>query len=323
MSDLQALVLAAGKGTRMKSGMPKVLHRLAGRPMIRFVVDTALACGAQRVVMVVGHGASQVTEAVSGLPVDFVTQAEQLGTGHAVMSAREAVGDGPGRLLILSGDVPLLGAATVSSLARLQEERGAGCALLTTTLDDPTGYGRIITDPGGQVSRIVEQADADLVQQQVRVINAGIYCFRSDLLFRTLASCGSDNAQGEYYLTDAIATIREAGHPVAALEVPDPAEVAGINTRLELARMGSVLNRRKLEKLMLSGVTVISPETTRVEWDVEVGPDTTIHAHTSLEGHTRVGAGCTIRSFSRLCDATLADGATVAEYSTVPGGDNA
>jgi len=319
MSDLQALILAAGKGTRMKSGKPKVIQELAGRPMIRFVVDTALACGAGRVVMVVGHGAEQVKAAVSGLPVDFVTQEQQLGTGHAVMSARGEVGDGPGRLLVLSGDVPLLEADTVSRLAALQTERDAGCTLLTTELDDPTGYGRIITDPDGQVSAIVEETDADPAQRRVRVINAGIYCFRTDLLFRTLDRCGSDNAQGEFYLTDAIAAFRGEGHPVEALAVANPAEVAGINTRLELARMGFVLNQRKLDQLMLSGVTVVSPETTRVEWDVEVGPDSTIHPHTSLEGRTRLGAGCTVGSFCRLTDATFPEETTVAEYSSITG----
>jgi bifunctional UDP-N-acetylglucosamine pyrophosphorylase/glucosamine-1-phosphate N-acetyltransferase len=319
MSDLQALILAAGKGTRMKSGLPKVLHRLAGRPMIRFVVDTALACGARRVVMVVGHEAGQVKEAVRDLPVEFVTQEQQLGTGHAVMAARDAISDGPGQLLILSGDVPLLEAGTVTRLAGQQTETGAGCTLLTTRLDNPTGYGRIITGSSGLVERIVEEADADPDQRQVRVINAGIYCFRTDLLFQTLSRCGSDNAQGEYYLTDAIAAIRGEGHAVQALEVDDPDQVAGINTRLELARMGSILNRRKLDRLMLSGVTVVSPETTQVHWDVEVGPETTVHSHSSLEGKTRIGTGCTIQGFTRLVDATLGDGATVREFSVLRG----
>lgn len=319
MADLQALILAAGKGTRMKSGLPKVLHRLAGRTMIRFVVDTALACGARRVVMVVGHGADRVKEAVRDLPVEFVTQHEQLGTGHAVMSARSEMAGGPGQLLILSGDVPLLGSDTVTRLVDLQASPGTGCALLTATLEDPTGYGRIIAGGSGLVQRIVEEADATPDQRRVRVINAGIYCFHTDLLFRVLDSCGSDNAQGEYYLTDAIAAIREQGHAVQALGVPDPDEVAGINTRLELAGMGEILNRRKLEQLMLSGVTVVSPETTLVEWDVEVGPDTLIHPHTSLEGRTRVGTGCTIHSFTRVADSSLGDNAVVREYSTLNG----
>lgn len=319
MADLQALILAAGKGTRMKSGLPKVLHCLAGRPMIRYVVDTALACGARRVVIVVGHGATRVREVVADLPVEFATQEQQLGTGHAVMSARNEMADGPGQLLILSGDVPLLESGTVADLSELQASSKAGCTLLTTRLENPSGYGRIIIDRSGQVERIVEEADADHDQRRVDVINAGIYCFQTDLLFRTLSSCGSDNAQGEYYLTDAIAAIRGDGHAVRALEVADPDQVAGINTRLELARMGGILNRRKLEQLMLSGVTVLSPETTHVEWDVEVGPDTLIHPHTSLEGRTRVGAACTIHSFTRLADTTLGDNAIVREHSTLSG----
>lgn len=319
MADFQALILAAGKGTRMKSGLPKVLHRLAGRPMIRFVVDTAFACGARRVVVVVGHGAELVREAVRDLPVEFVTQEQQLGTGHAVISARDAVSDGPEQLLILSGDVPLLEAGTVTALEERQTNTGAGCTLLTASLEDPTGYGRIITDDSGLVERIVEQADADPNQRRIQVINAGIYCFRTDLLFKTLARCGSSNAQGEYYLTDAIAAIREEGHMVQALEVADPDQVAGINTRLELARMGGILNQRKLEQLMLSGVTVMSPGTTQVEWDVEVGRDTLIHPHTSLEGRTRVGTGCTVHSFTRLVDTTLGDSAVVREFSVLRG----
>jgi bifunctional UDP-N-acetylglucosamine pyrophosphorylase/glucosamine-1-phosphate N-acetyltransferase len=319
MADLQAMILAAGKGTRMKSGLPKVLHRLAGRPMIRFVVDIALASGARRVVIVVGHGAELVRDAVADLPVEFVTQQEQLGTGHAVMSARDEMVGGPVQLLILSGDVPLLRSGTIASLADLQAASNAGCALLTTRLQEPRGYGRIIFDGSGGVERIVEEADADPVQRLVKVVNAGIYCFQTDLLFQTLSSCGSDNAQGEYYLTDAIAAIRGKGFAVQALEVDDPDQVAGINTRLELARMDAILNRRKLEQLMLSGVTVVSPETTRVEWDVEVGPDTLIRPHTTLEARTRVGAGCTIHSFTRLRDTTLGDNAVVREYSTLCG----
>lgn len=319
MADLQALILAAGKGTRMKSGLPKVLHRLAGRPMIRFVVDTALACGADRVVMVVGHGADAVRAAVEGLPVDFVTQEQQLGTGHAVMSARVPAESGPARLLILSGDVPLLEPRTVARLADRQAETGAGCTMLTTSLDDPTGYGRVILDDSGQVVRIVEEADTDEEQRRVRLINAGIYCFQTSLLFRTLSACGSDNAQGEYYLTDAIAAIRGEGRDVHTLEVVDPDQVAGINTRLELSRMDAVLNRRKLEALMLAGVTVVSPETTRAEWDVEAGRDTVVHPHVSLEGHTRLGEGCTIHSFCRLRDTTLGDGATVREFCRLDG----
>lgn len=319
MADVQALILAAGKGTRMKSGLPKVLHCLAGRPMIRFVVDTALACGARRVVVVVGHGADRVREAVRGLPVEFVTQEQQLGTGHAVISAADKVADGPGQLLILSGDVPLLSAGTVTDLAKRQIHTASGCTLLTTRLDDPTGYGRVIIDRSGQVERIVEQADADDGQRRIQVINAGIYCFRTDLLFMTLARCGSDNAQGEYYLTDAIAAIRGEGHAVQALEVADSDQVAGINTRAELARLGAILNRQKLEQLMLSGVTVVSPETTRVEWEVEVGHNTLIHPHTSLEGQTRVGTGCTLHSFTRLVDATLGDKAVVREFSVLRG----
>lgn len=319
MADLQALILAAGKGTRMKSELPKVLHRLAGRPMIRFVVDTALACGARRVVMVVGHGADRVQEAVSDLPVEFVTQEEQNGTGHAVLTAREKMMAGPGHSLILSGDVPLLESGTVTALAKLQASAGTGCTLLTTTLKDPSGYGRIITDGFGQVERIVEQTDADEDELRVKVINAGIYCFRTELLYRALGSCGDDNEQGEIYLTDAIAAIRGEGHAVQALEVNDPDQVAGINTRLELARMDAILNRRKLEQLMLSGVTVVSPETTRVEWDVQVAPDTLIQPHTTLEGQTIVGSGCTIHSFTRLRDTTLGDNTVVREYSTLNG----
>jgi len=319
MADLQALILAAGKGTRMKSALPKVLHRLAGRPMIRFVVDTALACGADRVVMVVGHGAGEVRSAVEGLPVEFVTQEQQLGTGHAVMSARTLVENGPSRLLILSGDVPLLEPQTVAGLADLQASTDAGCTMLTTNLEDPTGYGRVILDDSDQVERIVEQADADDEQRRVRLINAGIYCFRTGLLFRTLAECGSDNAQGEYYLTDAIAAIRGTGRDVRQLEVTDPDQVAGVNTRLELSRMDAVLNRRKLEQLMLSGITVVSPATTRVEWDVEVGPDTVLHPHISLEGRTRLGSGCTVRSFCRINDTIAGDGATIREYSLLDG----
>jgi bifunctional UDP-N-acetylglucosamine pyrophosphorylase/glucosamine-1-phosphate N-acetyltransferase len=303
----------------MKSGLPKVLHRLAGRPMIRYVVDTALACGAERVVMVVGHGAEMVRAAVDGLPVEFVTQEQQLGTGHAVMSARDLVECGPPRLLILSGDVPLLEPQTVARLADRQAATGAGCTMLTTSLDDPSGYGRVIIGDTGQVERIVEQADADDKQLLLRLINAGIYCFRTDLLFRTLAACGSDNAQGEYYLTDAIEAIRGEGLDVHALEVADPDQVAGINTRLELSRMDAVLNRRKLEALMLAGVTVVSPDTTRAEWDVDAGRDTVLHPHVSLEGRTRLGVGCTIHSFCRLKDTVVGDGATVLEYCRLDG----
>jgi bifunctional UDP-N-acetylglucosamine pyrophosphorylase/glucosamine-1-phosphate N-acetyltransferase len=239
--DAAALILAAGKGKRMKSDLAKVLHRLGGRPLVHYVVEAAKEAGISRITVVVGHQANKVREALKGQGLEFVKQPELLGTGHAVLQAKEALEGYHGNLLILYGDVPLLRAETIVSLLSKHHKTGASCTMLTTEVDDPAGYGRIIRDAEGYVARIMEEKDASSQEKAIHEINPGIYCFKVDDLFSCLEHVRNDNAQREYYLTDAIAILRSEGKRVAAIKVKDSKEVMGINTHEELAMAEEVL----------------------------------------------------------------------------------
>ena len=233
-----ALILAAGKGTRMKSDMPKVMHTLAGRELVRWVIDAARAAGLDPVILVVGHQAERVREALAGEPgLRFVVQAEQLGTGHAVqMAAPELAGRG-GEVLVLAGDAPLIRAETLRALVDHHRARGAAATVLTAELDDPAGYGRILRDAAGDVAAIREHRDASEAERAVREVNSGIYCFRVDALLAALRELRADNDQAEYYLTDTLAILRTAGETVAARLCGDAWEIAGVNDRDQLAAM--------------------------------------------------------------------------------------
>jgi bifunctional UDP-N-acetylglucosamine pyrophosphorylase/glucosamine-1-phosphate N-acetyltransferase len=313
-----AVILAAGKGTRMKSSLPKVLHRVAGKPLLQWVVDAARAAGCERILVVVGHGAGRVREEIVGDDLGWVLQAEQKGTGHALAQA-EAEVQGEATVLVLSGDVPLVQPATLDRLASAAEE-GWG-TMAVAELDEPGSLGRVIVDESGAFRKIVEARDATPRELAVRRVNAGIYAFPAPDIFDYLANLKANNAQGELYLTDAVTNAAADGRPVRLVTLPDPDEALGVNDRIELARVHRLLISRHLQALMKAGVTILEPERTVVEPGVGVGEDTVIHPGVSLLGHTSVGRECTIHQGAWLRDTTLGDGATIEPYSILDGAE--
>ena len=300
-------ILAAGQGTRMKSKLPKVLHRLAGAPMGAYPARLARELGCTPAVMVIGHGAALVEEALAGEGVRFAHQEEQLGTGHALRCTREALADFTGTVLLLCGDVPLLRRQTLERLLACHNEHGAAVTVLTAELDNPFGYGRIVRQ-GEEVLRIVEEKDASAAEKALREVNTGIYAFEAPFVFAALEQLDCDNAQGEYYLTDVVAAARAAGRTVCALATEDPDETLGINDRVQLAQAEAILRRRINEELMRAGVTLVDPATAYIEATVQVGADTVIHPNVHLRGATRIGRDCIIEPGVVVTDCSIGDG---------------
>ncbi|MFL6225513.1 MAG: bifunctional UDP-N-acetylglucosamine diphosphorylase/glucosamine-1-phosphate N-acetyltransferase GlmU [Actinomycetes bacterium] len=314
---LTIVVLAAGEGKRFRSALPKPLHPVAGRPLLWHVLAAAGPLKADRTVVVVGNGADQVTEAVRAFDlgqVEFATQASQRGTGDALAAAVGLL-DGDGDVLVLSGDTPLVSTALLEGLLDAHRSARATATLLTCTLEDPTGYGRVLRDAGGAVTGMVEERDATPAQRRLPEVGAGMYVFRRPAL-DGLAELRPDNDQGEYYLPDLVPLVLAGGGRVATLEGP-AAEARGVNDRVELAEAEAVLRRRLLERLMLAGVTVVDPATTYVEVDVEVGQDSVLAPLTFLEAGTRVGARCRLGPNVRLVGCTVGDDATVTQTVAV------
>ncbi len=308
MSELTAIILAAGKGTRMRSKYPKVLHKVGGRPMLQHVIDAADEAGAVRKVIVVGHEAELVKEMV-GNQGSVVMQKEQLGTGHAVLQTQSALKDFTGTVMILCGDTPLLDGTRLKNFFMLHKASQAAATVLTTILPDPTGYGRIIRDAEGNVQSIVEQKDATDMEQRIQEINTGIYCVECPLLFEALASVSNKNAQGEYYLTDILEKLNTAGHKVGGIITEDSDMVMGVNSRLHLAEAETLMRKRILNRLMENGVTVMDPASTFVEKSVTVGRDTVIYPYTWLEGNTHIGEECSIGPNVRLTNVSVGQNA--------------
>lgn len=312
---LNVLILAAGLGTRMKSDLAKVLHKLDGRPLINHVCRTATALAPASIYVVIGHQGEDVKAAVlnelDGQKVVFVTQEQQLGTGDAVNAARSFLQDEDSTLVILSGDVPLIRPETLAALVQHHHrhlDRGAACTILTVRLNDPTGYGRIVRDDSGAFERIVEQKDATDDERQIGEINAGIYCFDSQKLFSALSAVKNTNAQGEYYLTDVPALLKDAGEDVAIFQFGDPQEIEGVNNRVQLADMERLLCRRTISRLMLDqGVTFIDPKNAYVSTASVIGRDTVIYPNVTIEGSSEIGSRCVIRSGTRLSNAKIGD----------------
>lgn len=303
-----ALVLAAGEGTRMKSDLPKVAHAVLGVPMVTYVVEAARDAGCDRVVVVTGHRAEVVEELLAG--VECVRQDRQLGTGHAVMCARDSL-QPDGSLLVLSGDSPLIRAETIAALVRARETHGAAVAVLTAQVEDPTGYGRIVRDGRGGVSSIVEQKDCTPDQCGIDEVNTGTYCFDAAALFEHLDRLDTDNAQGEFYLTDMVSLFVTEGLGVTALVVEDPLETLGVNSRVQLAEATKVLQSRINTGHMLAGVTMVDPDLVWIGPAVEIGRDTEILPMTFLMGETRIGSGVTLGPDTRVTDSAIGDGAIV------------
>jgi bifunctional UDP-N-acetylglucosamine pyrophosphorylase / glucosamine-1-phosphate N-acetyltransferase len=314
---LSVVVLAAGEGKRFRSALAKPLHPVAGRPLLWHVLAAAAPLKADRTVVVVGNGADQVTGAVEGFdlgPVELAVQADQRGTGDALAAALPLV-EGDGDVMVLSGDTPLVSSALLEALLDAHRSARADATLLTCTLEDPTGYGRILRDPGGAVTGVVEERDATPAQRQLREVGAGLYVFRRPAL-DGLADLRPDNDQGEYYLPDLVPLVLAGGGRVATAEGPAE-EARGVNDRVELAAAEAVLRRRLLERLMLGGVTVVDPATTFVDADVEVGQDSVLAPLTFLEAGTRVGARCRLGPNVRLVGCSVGDDATVTQAVAV------
>jgi bifunctional UDP-N-acetylglucosamine pyrophosphorylase / glucosamine-1-phosphate N-acetyltransferase len=311
---MQALVLAAGKGTRMKSSRAKVLHEALGLPLLEHVLRLAAAAGAEPVSVVVGHQAAKV-EAAFPDRVTFVRQEPQLGTGHALQTARAQVARHPDRpLLVLSGDVPLLRRETIAAIAETHRTTGAAATLLTARLETPGAYGRVIRDSGGFVSRVVEARDASPAELAVDEINVGVYIFDVPPLLSVLERLTSRNAQAEYYLTDVPGLLAADGRRVAAVVAADPAEGRGVNTLEELAEVGAALRRRNAVSMMATGVVIEDPETTWVGMDVRIEPGAVLRPFTILEGQTRIAGEATIGPFARLANTEVGAGAQVLDH---------
>ena len=315
--ETHVVILAAGKGTRMKSARAKVLHRVAGLPMIEHVIRTARALDPATITVVVGHQRDTVRAALARhADLAYVDQEPQLGTAHALSQAEPVLRSRAGAVVLLSGDVPLLSATTLRSLLDRHVATGAAASLVTAVLEHPQGYGRIVRS-GKQLARVVEEKDATEAERSIREINAGIYAFALDGLFASIAGIGAENAQGEYYLPDLVGIYRGRGLGVETVTVDCPDEVEGINSRAELAKVSRAMRQAKNDALMAAGVTIEDPSTTYVDRDVVVGPDTILHPGVSLEGATVVGTGCEIHSGSRIVNSHLGDRVVIYNHCVV------
>lgn len=314
MNKLKVIILAAGEGKRMKSKLPKVLHKVQGKTMVEHVIDTAEGCGAEDICVVVGHGAEQVKEALKDRKVSFALQEKQLGTGHAVMQAGDFI-DEDSDILVLYGDTPLITPATIEKLLDFHRSENNSISIISALIDDPAGYGRIIRDKNGSFLKNVEHKDATEEERLVKEVNSGIYCFKGSALKKGLSMLKNDNAQGEYYLPDTLEIILKDGGRVNAMTVADAGEFAGVNSRVQLAQAEVAMRKRINLKHMENGVTMIDPENTYIESDVVIGMDTVLLPGCVLEGKTVIGENCTVGPNSRLTNMKLGNGVKF-QYST-------
>lgn len=306
MMERNAIILAAGKGTRMKSKLYKVLHQVCGKSMVEHVLEQLQAAKIKNIVTVVGFGADTVKEAL-GERTHFALQKQQLGTGHAVMQAKDLLGNYEGETIVVSGDTPLLTAETFQKLCEYHEQRHSAATILTSTAPDPTGYGRIVRNDVGIVERIVEQKDATKEERAIHEINTGVYCFDNQKLFATLKLINNDNAQGEYYLTDVIGILKKQGEIVTAYRDDDFDETMGVNDRIALARANELMRHRINTKLMSEGVSMLDPDHTYIDEGVKVGRDTVIEGGVVIKGNTVIGSDCFIGAHSRIVDSVIHD----------------
>ncbi|PZF89989.1 bifunctional UDP-N-acetylglucosamine diphosphorylase/glucosamine-1-phosphate N-acetyltransferase GlmU [Listeria ivanovii] len=310
MSKRYAVVLAAGQGTRMKSKLYKVLHPVCGKPMVEHVVDQILTLDVDKVVTIVGHGAEKVQEHLAGKS-EFVKQEEQLGTAHAVLQAKAALAEKDGVTLVVCGDTPLIEASTMEALLKYHHEKRAKATILTTVIEDPTGYGRIIRDDLGIVEKIVEHKDATEKEQRISEINTGTYCFDNKSLFEALEKVSNDNVQGEYYLPDVIKILKDSDEVVAAYRMESFEESLGVNDRIALAEASKLMQRRINENHMRNGVTLINPESTYIDINVEIGQDTVIEPGVMLRGNTVIGDDCVVTSGSEIVNSIIGERAHI------------
>ena len=325
MNDTAIIIMAAGKGKRMKSNLPKVLHNLAGKPILNYVLDTVDQLEAKRKLLIVGYKSDKIRELI-GDKIEYVEQKEQLGTAHAVLQTKKLLSDFKGDVLILSGDVPFLTVKTLKKLLKYHQTNNFSCTLASTILKNPKGYGRIIRDKKGEIKGIIEEVDLSADRKTITEINSGIYCFNKDKLFRALEKITPDNRQGEYYLTDTVEILLKEGLTVGNIIVKDYSEILGINSRLDLADASRKVYQKTLQDLMLQGVTIIDSNSTFIEQGVKIGQDTIIYPFTIIEKDTKIEESCLVGPYSHLIDANIGKGvrvwASIIESSTVKEGAN-
>src|SRR5688572_10160200 len=316
-SDLHVVILAAGQGTRMKSSLPKVLHRISDLALIDYVLRAADAVAPASTSVVVGHRADVVREHLRTRPrIEFALQEPQLGTAHALQTTEQVLVGRTGTVVLLSGDVPLLSPNTLRRLVDTHRGANAAATVVTATVERPYGYGRIVrTD--GRIARIVEERDASPTERQIREINSGIYAFDLAPLFDALRGIASQNSQGEFYLTDLVSIYRRRKLPVETLVVDDPQEIRGINSRTELAEVGMLVRQNKNEELMAAGVTLVDPATTYIDPRAEIGSDTVIHPGVVIEGPTRIGRACEIQAHVRIADTEIGDHVNINSFCVI------
>jgi len=305
--DLALVLMAAGKGTRMRSRLPKVLHQVCGRPILMHALELGRELGAKRRIVVVGSGEEQVREALSGEDVELVRQTEQRGTAHAALQARSLLADHGGPVLVMNGDHPLYRARTFAAMRDAFEKTKADLEILVTDMPNPTGYGRVLRDAGGRIARIVEEAECSDTMKRVSEVNLGAYLADARLLFELLDRVRDDNEKGEFYITDVVEIARQMGKSVEASRADDWCESLGINTKTELSRAECLMRERLVDKLMREGVTLLDPETTYVEVDVHVGEDTVLAAGVVLRKGVRIGANCRIDPGVVIEDSEIGD----------------
>lgn len=332
-----AVILAAGKGTRMKSDLPKVLHKVAGISMLEHVFRSVSAIEPEKTVTVIGHKAELVEQVLAG-QTEFVRQTEQLGTGHAVMMAEPVLENLTGQTLVIAGDTPLITGESLKNLIDFHINHKNVATILTAEADNPFGYGRIVRNQHGEVIKIVEQKDASDFEQQIKEINTGTYVFDNARLFEALKNINTNNAQGEYYITDVIGIFRENGEKVGAYTLKDFDESLGVNDRVALATAENIMRRRINQQHMINGVSFVNPDTTYIDVDVEIAPEVQIEANVTLKGHTKIGAETiltngtyivdsvigerTVITNSMIEESSVADGVTVGPYAHIRPGSS-
>jgi bifunctional UDP-N-acetylglucosamine pyrophosphorylase/glucosamine-1-phosphate N-acetyltransferase len=315
MSGLATIILAAGQGTRMQSKLPKVLQPLLGRPMLKYVTDLAHGIGSNPVLIVIGYEGQQVCAAL-GPDYQYIWQHQQLGTGHAIMMAKEALSSLNGDLLVLYGDTPLLREATLKELIAVKQKTQAQAGILTTIMANPAGYGRIIRNADDFITGIIEDKDADRTQKEITEVNTGVYCFTISHLLKAIEELSPANAQGEYYLTDVFKIFFAQGLNIVGLQTDAAAEIMGPNDRLQLANTEKILKLAINHQWMQQGVTIQDPEFTYISPEVKIGRDTTIMPGTFLLGETKIGPNCIIGPHSRIINSQIESG-TIVQFSQV------
>lgn len=310
MRDTAVIIMAAGKGKRMKSNLPKVLHNLAGKPILNYVLDTVDQLEAKRKILIISYRSDKIRELI-GDKIEYAEQKEQLGTAHAVLQTKKLLSGFKGNVLILSGDVPFLTVKTLKKLLKYHQDNNFCCTLLSAVLKNPKGYGRIIRDKKDEIKGIIEEVDLSADKKKITEVNSGIYCFNKGKLFQALEKITPDNKQGEYYLTDSVEILLKEGFAVGNIIVKDHSEILGINSRLDLTDASQKVYQKTLQDLMLQGVTIVDPNSTFIERGVKVGQDTIIYPFTIIEKDTKIESGCLIGPYSHLIDADIGRGVKV------------